>query len=1265
MVHTGHPATQFIVTTLGTFTNVPSLEVEWHGSLMYNQWLRLTLETENDGMPCDKVNAEHAKPGAAGIATEQVVGTPRIQSLAGSKRMTFDTSLLDQTTPGFYAVCYATGDGTKTDATWKDSGIRIRFIRWTNPAKHRVVTGAPVRLTYKVSTGAFNPLLDRVAFVRNATDCMNAPAAADIADGKSVKRSMDTICSVVDAGGTNVGSNCDSDFDGVKDEKCVVGAMCDPANPFNGGCGNAGICTGAVQLPTGESYAEIQDVSFAAETKLTAGDYAMCVCLGGSSGPSVPSLYAQTHKVQYSVCTTVGAPNIAATGCDVNQDGTYGEQCALMTRCVKGAANNGGCGDAGTCQNIMPTSYGPGNGDNSCNNANEYTLVHSSAAICTSYGGTGTATTCDDNQDGTYGEQCAKNKRCSPGVGTNGGCGSLGQCNTGVSLKVISEPLIGRFTDVGGKNVLARHAIGKSQKYNIQTTLQDAGFQISGGDLIYFVPKALGCGHTTRYSGVGTHVYNFQTNSYDSTGVDRRWRSELLSICITSGGANIASNCDVNMDGVYDELCARDARCDRDNANNGGCGDTGSCGSSKPSTNAMVADGDRTLPLVIGDETDLGNGLGFSGTFATPAGATPATLKKPQEMAACFTTQEAMHGLPHDNTDYVQLSHGLEVISLPQIGPVSDAGSPKQCETPATKAECEAWAAKIVAPTSGGTGTTYAGSTSVYVSNSEYDPLGCFQYTGEGANKGKVYFNTNRNGACDTRNVCYCGNDKNGFPVVITRGEIFAVEGSSPSFKVDSMKAQDLYYFIPRNQGNTASEANECIPDLCTAVGGSNVGSNCDADYNGVFDNPCTIRAKCNPANNYNGGCGTAGVCEKQVPTVHTSTYTGLIEGSEFSTAGGVNTGQLTLPSSTKLMVPPVAGYPTAWYMVACLIPAGAQKHLTSNVQQLNDVLTIIKEPTDALITAWFQTSIHELRFTQPQMGLRAGSASAPASSVVATGQEGDIVVLQKLNCDNVHQITPANFLTGQTYSAKIVLNEAGKTTMGDERGGTAKEVALARGKVNELPIGVYKICYATKASGGESQTDFKELAKTFEILQTPATKPSVSIPRSIILGQDIVVSWSSNIGFSTVDSEASSWLGLFAKDTCTETHDCYVAYQFIDARMETGTVIFSQKDYKNSGLYEVRYFSGATTSGLPRHADTAGGTQRGARNGQGVECKGLPGVPGETYINCQLTAEVVSEPVNVGGSDIDETEDLSLIQGLEAVFGNGNRGRYHRTKLT
>merc|ERR1712127_796906 len=141
---------------------------------------------------------------------------------------------------------------------------------------------------------------------------------------------------------------------------------------------------------------------------------------------------------------------------------------------------------------------------------------------------------------------------------------------------------------------------------------------------------------------------------------------------------------------------------------------------------------------------------------------------------------------------------------------------------------------------------------------------------------------------------------------------------------------------------------------------------------------------------------------------------------------------------------------------------------------------------------------------------------------------------------------------------------------------------------------GIYKICYATKSSGGESQNDFIEFAREVEILPTPATQPSLSVPRSVILGQDIVVSWASNIGLQDVQSDVNSWLGLFQKGSCETTHDCWVAYQSIAARENTGTVIFSQKDYKFSGLLEVRYFKGST------------------RNGQGVVCRGQSNVPSE-----------------------------------------------------
>merc|ERR1711881_582525 len=170
-------------------------------------------------------------------------------------------------------------------------------------------------------------------------------------------------------------------------------------------------------------------------------------------------------------------------------------------------------------------------------------------------------------------------------------------------------------------------------------------------------------------------------------------------------------------------------------------------------------------------------------------------------------------------------------------------------------------------------------------------------------------------------------------------------------------------------------------------------------------------------------------------------------------------------------------------------------------------------EPTESLVQSWFQYQVHELRFTQPQTGTY-GDGAKPWS--FSTGHKGDIVVLKKDTCTGVHSITPADYLLGQTYSAKMTLQEGGGETTGDEKGGVARVVGLATGKVNELTPGIYKICYATGRSEGDAQSDYKMLAKTVEILPPTATKPSVSMSSTVVLGQDIIVSWNSNVQLQT-----------------------------------------------------------------------------------------------------------------------------------------------------
>jgi hypothetical protein len=262
-----------------------------------------------------------------------------------------------------------------------------------------------------------------------------------------------------------------------------------------------------------------------------------------------------------------------------------------------------------------------------------------------------------------------------------------------------------------------------------------------------------------------------------------------------------------------------------------------------------------------------------------------------------------------------------------------------------------------------------------------------------------------------------------------------------------------------------------------------------------------------------------------------------------------------------------------------------------------------------------------------------------------------------------------------------MVLEEYGGETAGDEMGGAAKVAAVAQGKVNELGIGIYKICYATRNSEGDDENDFKELATTFEILPKSATRPSMSVPRSALLGQDLVISWESTVNLQTRPQTQNSWIGLYRNGTCLgssgaewdnarnqklatqfentqeeysttqnriredyvekDQHECFVASQFIESGVSSGVVRFSQKDYKQGGLFDVRFFQGDS------------------RNGQGRICKGLTNTASETYVHCFLEAAVVSEPISVF-ADPAKVDKFDHVPGMEVMF-NDQRARFQK----
>jgi hypothetical protein len=1002
--------------TYGTVGAAPSLTFRWYGSLGYNQWLRITAIDEGDANGVG--HSEPCKPGNYAQAAADGVSTDKIESQPGTSMVTFDTSrLMAGASPNgkFFAVCYAEGSGTGGDNTWTDSGIRYRVIKWTNAGKHRVTSGAPVRLTFELNIGSFDRQSDVVVLLQGQSDCSNAPSATAMATTTKVSRTFDHTCATV--GGNNVTAHCDVDFDGTYNEKCTVGALCNGADSsvINGGCGTAGTCDGTVQLPTGTSYNAIHDAVIHDEERLGQGVYALCVCLGGNTA-----------------------------------------------------------------------GYGAANGNGGCNDGNEFTTITSPST-------------------------------------------------PGQSLKIISMPRLGRWEELSGQQTV-RHVSGLSHKYNIKTQHAGAGYQVQDGDKIYFAPKNIGCGHYTKYSGEGTHVYDHATNSYISSNVDRRWRTIAKYIC-TAVDTDAADTCDAKYDGAYAEECVVNAFCNPANPLNGGCGSSGTCASPIPATDAA----DRTAPITVANyslSTD-------AAVITTP---TVTKLTTVGEYVSCFATKESLSGTT-DVSDFVELQDGLEVITPPRLGALNSPG------------------------------------------------------------------------------------------------HVRALEGANPSFAVNTMKYGDLIYFVPKTQtaaADVASSDADCTPTVCVSAGGSSIGSNCDTSYSGVYTDTCAFRARCNAANPHNGGCGTAGHCGYIVPSVSTSIFTGLLNGSSFEVTSGVATGKVPLPSAPFLSVPAytnaAGSFLSAWHMAACFVPAGAIQSLPSNVKPLQDMLTVFKEPTDNLVETWYQNNVQELRFTQPQQGVYG-------SPTFSTGQEGDIVVLKKDSCIGVHAIDSSSYLFGQTFSAKFVLEAAGGETAGDEKGGVAGVYPLAQGKVNELQFGTYKICYATKNSGGEAQSDFKELAKMVEILPTPSMTPQITVPRAVLLGQDIVINWQANIGLQNKLAPAGTWIGLYEKGSCvTEDewrHRCYKAYQFVPAETESGVVRFSQADYKNAGEYDVRYFVGDS------------------RNGQGEICRGLAGVPGDTYVSCMLEPKVTSSGIHVHGPDMRDLEDLDSQVGLEVVFA-GNKGRFN-----
>jgi len=232
---------------------------------------------------------------------------------------------------------------------------------------------------------------------------------------------------------------------------------------------------------------------------------------------------------------------------------------------------------------------------------------------------------------------------------------------------------------------------------------------------------------------------------------------------------------------------------------------------------------------------------------------------------------------------------------------------------------------------------------------------------------------------------------------------------------------------------------------------------------------------------------------------------------------------------------------------------------------------------------------------------------------------EGDFLWLQYGDCNNL-------------LTAPVALPSGPNGRMVLQAGGTVTSEMIFNARVNELNIGGYQLCFATKESGGDFDTDYSPITSGLWLFDA-SPRATLTVPYVASLGTDIVVSWS----LAGVASTGHDWIALFNKDACKQTdytendpyprdqaeamrfaqNRCYLATRDVPKFQSEGELRFHHDDYKIAGTYEVRYFFGDS------------------QNGQGWVCRGMGGLTSgyedsPTYKSCAMEAKATSNIVTV-----------------------------------
>ena len=132
---------------------VVDLDLTYAGSLGNQKWVSLVDQSLNTNQTCDSGAVAAAN---AGSAYSGVLPAP-----AASSVVTVDTLGMDTTLT--FAMCYAETDGTSTDTTWADSGIRLTVSKVTSVEYGEVHSSLPVRTWRSTNIMAATNRLPQVA----------------------------------------------------------------------------------------------------------------------------------------------------------------------------------------------------------------------------------------------------------------------------------------------------------------------------------------------------------------------------------------------------------------------------------------------------------------------------------------------------------------------------------------------------------------------------------------------------------------------------------------------------------------------------------------------------------------------------------------------------------------------------------------------------------------------------------------------------------------------------------------------------------------------------------------------------------------------------------------------------------------------------------------------------------------------------------------------------------------------------------------------